>query len=87
MTACREDDTHRYYYIHNASDETVKDSVSIHAPQFTAPVALSLWDQGQATSVESVVDPDRNTQVVVHLASKGSTIIRYVVTRWHDSRH
>lgn len=76
MTACREVDTHRYYYIHNASDETVKQSVIIHAPHFTAPVALSLWDQGQATSVESVVDPDRNVQVVVHLASKGSAIIR-----------
>ncbi|KAJ9123063.1 hypothetical protein QFC22_001252 [Naganishia vaughanmartiniae] len=76
LVAVREDNDHRYYYIHNTSDSGVESSVRINAPAFADPAVLSAWDKNQATIIPHKRTYEGCIDVDIQLSPKGSTIIR-----------
>lgn len=76
MVAVREDNDHRYYYIHNTSESETECSVSLNASTYSSPAVLALWDRNQPSRVSHRKNEDGLTEVDIQLPAKGSMIIR-----------
>ncbi|KAJ9093721.1 hypothetical protein QFC21_006317 [Naganishia friedmannii] len=75
LVAVREDNDHRYYYIHNTSDSKVKSIIQLDAPTYTDPAVLSLWDNNQPTPLPYTKSDAGFMEMDIQLPPKGSVII------------
>ncbi|GHJ86345.1 hypothetical protein NliqN6_2747 [Naganishia liquefaciens] len=77
LSACREDGTARYYYIHNTADTPVESILTFNVSGYTSTAFLSLWEQAQPISEEDVAY-GLYSKVPISLPAKASTIVRLV---------
>lgn len=80
LTACRDDGSARFYYIHNTLESATSTALTFNAPGYTSPTFLSLWDRAQPIPAGQLAE-GAPIRVTISLAAKASTVVRCVEFR------